>query len=100
MRSQYGKPHHGVLIETYWNVKIFNGSLNAEGDKVLIETYWNVKVHTGRSVRSSPAVLIETYWNVKSNENFYASCKKVGINRNILECKVMYVTVVFAQMEY
>ena len=33
-----------VLIETYWNVKLFLASLLTAGRAVLIETYWNVKL--------------------------------------------------------
>ena len=32
---------------------------------VLIETYWNVKLYDKVKNRSSMVVLIETYWNVK-----------------------------------
>ena len=55
-------------------------------ERVLIETYWNVN----KILLSRPAaelvVLIETYWNV--NKQFVEmSENRVGINRNILECK-------------
>ena len=33
-----------VLIETLWNVKFSNKSLQASWRKVLIETLWNVKM--------------------------------------------------------
>ena len=32
-----------VLIETYWNVKVYIGNMLLQIYEVLIETYWNVK---------------------------------------------------------
>ena len=32
-------------------------------------------------------VLIETYWNVNARKNLIFLSVRVGINRNILECK-------------
>ena len=77
-----------VLIETYWNVKIFGVLPSLPAARVLIETYWNVKdcygrIETGRGTRINRnileckdliddqvdmpgSVLIETYWNVKT----------------------------------
>ena len=37
---------------------------------------------------SEERVLIETYWNVKFEMDMIEEEKAVGINRNILECKV------------
>ena len=77
-----------VLIETYWNVNIFNIFIKSERgqrinrnileckceivgvhltgfDDVLIETYWNVKLKKDKLLCVRKAVLIETYWNVK-----------------------------------
>ena len=56
---------------------------------VLIETSWNVKLPSSRSQTDSNSVLIETSWNVKIyiwNGNKKLS---MGINRNIVECKVL-----------
>ena len=36
--------YYCVLIETYWNVKIYTREIYYDNDGVLIETYWNVKV--------------------------------------------------------
>ena len=58
----------GVLIETYWNVKINAYNLIWNEWFVLIETYWNVKVVTRDKVNNTGKVLIETYWNVKKKE--------------------------------
>ena len=77
----------GVLIETYWNVKMDDLFLDMYYFFVLIETYWNVKTKSysqltldGRSINrnileckgrkekatgAAEKVLIETYWNVK-----------------------------------
>ena len=75
-----------VLIETYWNVKkeCINYMYTVE---VLIETYWNVKLRGAYTNVLTDSVLIETYWNVK-DDSFCASEWHLGINRNILECKV------------
>ena len=35
--------------------------------EVLIETYWNVKLFLLRCCQVGISVLIETYWNVKSD---------------------------------
>ena len=78
-----------VLIETYWNVnatKLINWC-NSKG--VLIETYWNVNTRVLNSSIIDFLVLIETYWNV--NEMSYEHRGLViGINRNILECKLLF----------
>ena len=55
----------GVLIETYWNVKIFMAEGILSGVLVLIETYWNVKSGKYTNAYFVGHVLIETYWNVK-----------------------------------
>ena len=54
---------------------------------VLIETLWNVKTRTLPEGVFSDPVLIETLWNVKQllSLMFY---RFLGINRNIVECKV------------
>ena len=53
---------------------------------VLIETYWNVKIITLLTTLTSLLVLIETYWNVKTGTE-PERLMDTGINRNILECK-------------
>ena len=53
---------------------------------VLIETYWNVKLYGSAMYFKSPFVLIETYWNVKTGTE-PERLMDTGINRNILECK-------------
>ena len=76
-----------VSIETYWNVKLRGAYTNVLTDSVLIETYWNVKLRGAYTNVRTDSVLIETYWNVK-DDSFCASEWHLGINRNILECKV------------
>ena len=58
-----------VLIETYWNVKIFAMRSPVAAAYVLIETYWNVKSGVLSISRLPVNVLIETYWNVKAQKN-------------------------------
>ena len=57
---------------------------------VLIETYWNVKCPESRHLRAHRTVLIETYWNVKKIGALVIFRQSHSINRNILECKVVY----------
>ena len=38
-------------------------------------------------------VLIETYWNVNEYTDAYGKVVRLGINRNILECKYYQTTV-------
>ena len=58
---------------------------------VLIETYWNVKASlTSNVLFRRVHVLIETYWNVKVNPSGVLSISRLRINRNILECKVIF----------
>ena len=54
-----------VLIETYWNVKVFQCFRFSKLFHVLIETYWNVKSFNDVDIIHLYFVLIETYWNVK-----------------------------------
>ena len=43
---------------------------------------------------SEERVLIETYWNVKRNGQGYRwGLRSAGINRNILECKDMFLLI-------
>ena len=54
---------------------------------VLIETYWNVNFDGCNALCIGKIVLIETYWNVNLKKAFEKTEPKIGINRNILECK-------------
>ena len=88
----------GVLIETYWNVKI---CMEMKGDdyvasinrnileckdccrsypltlpRVLIETYWNVKQEYINNMYKREKVLIETYWNVKLIKEKFLTCRR------------------------
>ena len=63
--------------------------LSLHGVLVLIETYWNVKFDADALLEIEEQVLIETYWNVKADEAGDDRTGSGGINRNILECKVI-----------
>ena len=54
---------------------------------VLIETYWNVKIFVSTETIFEENVLIETYWNVKPVPDRECARSSESINRNILECK-------------
>ena len=56
---------------------------------VLIETLWNVKIVTQLPSMVTDPVLIETLWNVKLEEWRRRGLLTMGINRNIVECKVL-----------
>ena len=55
---------------------------------VLIETSWNVKVELQIERFFDSLVLIETSWNVKEKKRKKHHKGIIGINRNIVECKV------------
>ena len=78
-----------VLIETLWNVKCFKCSYRISCSVcVLIETLWNVKWRNEKTPYLKEIVLIETLWNVKKEEAAPIEYT-AGINRNIVECKVL-----------
>ena len=54
---------------------------------VLIETLWNVKITATTVFGNGQVVLIETLWNVKILAKV-VNQEELGINRNIVECKV------------
>ena len=58
---------------------------------VLIETLWNVKIYDVSGVPGIFCVLIETLWNVKRNIT-HIILTSSGINRNIVECKELSVS--------
>ena len=82
-----------VLIETLWNVKVYestaefgnlvrinrniveckvaSGYTKLESDSVLIETLWNVKLLKKEGEKIRKIVLIETLWSVKDQEQFF-----------------------------
>ena len=76
-----------VLIETLWNVNIFPWFLSSKQNIVLIETLWNVNEDTLLYWSTAAGVLIETLWNVNESNGTWHKSPKVGINRNIVECK-------------
>ena len=108
IRKQSGICLDDVLIETSWNVKLYDvfeghafffrinrNIVECKGERrevfrtlgmVLIETSWNVKFSTESFLDCVVSVLIETSWNVKAcspSNNLTA----ISINRNIVECK-------------
>ena len=64
-----------------------------EDSWVLIETLWNVKLSSPPRYSVIVLVLIETLWNVKNIANKSGHRGIPRINRNIVECKVYYVSV-------
>ena len=90
----------GVLIETYWNVKIHGTRKRTIEKAVLIETYWNVKLKNGGTHIMKSSVLIETYWNVKSIVTLILAVFSCRINRNILECKEKQNNYYFNRIQY
>ena len=80
----------GVLIETLWNVKIYQHPQIGRGEyrinRNIVECKDNfliVSVVKGH-------VLIETLWNVKDLQYQPLLRCKIRINRNIVECKAIY----------
>ena len=57
---------------------------------VLIETLWNVKMDINEANFIPTAVLIETLWNVKSVNPLCCFISLRRINRNIVECKDIF----------
>ena len=68
--------------------KEIHAYLKLQTSYVLIETLWNVKRANISDIMAWNEVLIETLWNVK---DFFRCgwCGITGINRNIVECKVL-----------
>ena len=58
---------------------------------VLIETLWNVKLQEIQMYAGHQKVLIETLWNVKWTKWECGFDSAYRINRNIVECKVVFV---------
>ncbi len=62
-------------------------------EQELIETLWNVN-ETGRNeVIEDMTELIETLWNVNVNEAGAEMRALTGINRNIVECKLISISI-------
>ena len=54
---------------------------------------WNVKIEITDAETGEYLVLIETLWNVKRETTMQDIAQALRINRNIVECKVYYVSV-------
>ena len=100
-----------VLIETLWNVnqkqltvilaeyqrinrnivecKLYSAWVRSARVTVLIETLWNVNLHDTHRLLQQVPVLIETLWNVNW-KTLQSSNQTKSINRNIVECKLLY----------
>ena len=109
-----------VLIETLWNVKLhyllqfpdlrINRNIMECKDRwpdisssfiaVLIETLWNVKDGLYNGSVWCETVLIETLWNVKLERSRSTGTVGLGINRNIMECKVWIASVSMDALMY
>ena len=79
-----------VLIETSWNVKIFNGSGSGSWSFVLIETSWNVKRSSLLRNLRSQASINRNIVECKERTGYRYPCWEHRINRNIVECKAQY----------
>ena len=80
-----------VLIETYWNVNLSSARDSVVPLSVLIETYWNVNQDFFDKLNEEFNVLIETYWNVNLSVWRKPTQGKTRLNRNILECKCLFI---------
>ena len=53
-----------VLIDTWWNVNVYDVRNGSYRYTVLIDTWWNVNVQGATALATATAVLIDTWWNV------------------------------------
>ena len=84
-------PELNVLIETLWNVnQPVSTVLFLSEFLVLIETLWNVNELMFLRSGLHSSVLIETLWNVNREEEENEKVEKACINRNIVECKLLF----------
>ena len=54
------------IIETYWNVNLYEVRKGDKRNMEIIETYWNVNLCRISFFNSCISEIIETYWNVNS----------------------------------
>ena len=80
------------LIETLWNVNAEVLKAEAALRKELIETLWNVNIDLLTGEDEETCELIETLWNVNINRKFINYITFFRINRNIVECKLNYLS--------
>ena len=76
------------LIETLWNVNLCGKKLALRKESELIETLWNVNEDNSTPVSDFHTELIETLWNVNMFTLTGQDRHGIGINRNIVECKL------------
>ena len=63
--------------------------------RVLIETLWNVNEDLRRTEWKTGTVLIETLWNVNQSNGLSLDWQTIRFNRNIVECKFVYLAQAF-----
>ena len=79
---------NNVLIETLWNVNLFEYILNFFAPACINRNIVECKyIKYLREFETVIAVLIETLWNVNSKTILFQNISHIRINRNIVECK-------------
>ena len=76
------------LIDTLWNVNLFKSNGYSTGRQELIDTLWNVNRYLYVCQSGGKRELIDTLWNV-NGLSFFSFSSSVGINRYIMECKLV-----------
>ena len=76
-----------VLIETLWNVKVYQSTAEFGNLVRINRNIVECKVASGYTKLESDSVLIETLWNVKNLRAPRKLTEEQSINRNIVECK-------------
>ena len=87
MYAPSGPATEYVLIETLWNVKVYQSTAEFGNLVRINRNIVECKVASGYTKLESDSVLIETLWNVKAYANRIYKRYGLGINRNIVECK-------------
>ena len=77
-----------VLIEPYWNVKLYRFINNCINSRSINRTILECKGSFIAQAQTVLLVLIEPYWNVKMTKFQFLGKIDISINRTILECKV------------
>ena len=75
------------LIDTLWNVNLFEISSSSLHIIELIDTLWNVNELMGWEENATVEELIDTLWNVNDCNKNMVLCFLSRINRYIMECK-------------
>ena len=75
------------IVECKWSSE---GTTDTKDNSVLIETLWNVNGRSLHWCEHKASVLIETLWNVNTTSASPFAPLYCCINRNIVECKLLY----------